>query len=87
MVNEKDCTYIRYESGGAECLKNEHFIKSQLLIMTSFKQKTQKYYEAVGVFSEETLPPPCSLFILLYFSQKKMFSTIDTCHISILKIM
>lgn len=55
--------------------------------MTSFKQKTQKCYEAVGVFSEETLPPPCFLLILLCFSQKKMFSTLDTCHISILKIM
>lgn len=26
--------------------------------MTSFKQKTQKYYEAVGVFSEKPLPLP-----------------------------
>lgn len=55
--------------------------------MSSFKQKTEKHYEAVGVFSEETLPPPCFLLILLCFSQKKMFSTVDTCHISILKIM
>lgn len=52
--------------------------------MSSFKQKTEKHYEAVGVFSEETLPPPCFLLILLCFSQKKMFSAIDTCHISII---
>lgn len=55
--------------------------------MTSFKQQTQKCHEAVGVFSEETLPPPCLLFIVLSFSQKKMLSTIDICHINILKIM
>lgn len=52
--------------------------------MSSFKQKTEKHYEAVGVFSEETLPPPCFLLILLCFSQKKMFSAVDTCHISII---
>lgn len=53
MVNAEDCRYMRYKSGYAEYyLKNEHFIKSQLFIMAPFKQKTQKYYEAVGVFSE-----------------------------------
>lgn len=55
--------------------------------MSSFKQKTEKHYEAVGVFSEETLPPPCFLLILLCFSQKKMFSAVDTCHISIIHII
>lgn len=44
--------------------------------MAPFKQKTQKYYEGVGVFSEETLPS--LLFVhILCFSQKKTFSTID----------
>lgn len=72
MGNE-DCRYIRYKSGYAEyCLKKDHFIKSQFLIMTSFKQKTQKCYEAVGVFSEETLPSLLFVHTVMLFTEENV---------------
>lgn len=40
--------------------------------MAPFKQKTQKYYEGVGVFSEETLPSLLFVHIVMLFTEENV---------------